>query len=102
MPGAPHLARFSRDVGYRKPSPQASNGLNNAVRVPYVRTSVRGPKTKFFKCFIYPERVSIVLTLCRRLLNRLPFFRRKMHLSRANVLFQMLHRRRTRNRQHHR
>jgi hypothetical protein len=33
------------DVGYRRPPPQASYGLHNYVRVPYVRTSVRGPKT---------------------------------------------------------
>jgi hypothetical protein len=45
QPGAPHLARFSRDVGYRRPSPQACRGSHNSTRVPYVRTSVRGPKT---------------------------------------------------------
>src|ERR1700677_4022602 len=44
-PGAPHLARFWRDVGYRSPRPLTCNGLHNSVRVPYVRTSVRGPKT---------------------------------------------------------
>ena len=38
--GAPHLARFSRDVGYRRPSPQTSCGLHNSTGVPYVRTSV--------------------------------------------------------------
>ena len=43
--GAPYLARFSRDVGYHRPHPQASRGLHNSVRVPYLRTSVRGPKT---------------------------------------------------------
>jgi hypothetical protein len=42
---APHLAHFSRDVGYHKPFPQTSYGLHNSPRVPYVRTSVRGPKT---------------------------------------------------------
>jgi hypothetical protein len=36
---------FSRDVEHRRPSPQTSCGPHNSVRVPYVRTSVRGPKT---------------------------------------------------------
>ena len=45
MPGAPHLARFSRDVGYRRPPPQACCGSHSSVGVPHVRTSVRGPKT---------------------------------------------------------
>jgi hypothetical protein len=45
MPGASHLARFSRDVEYRRPTPQACDGLDRSIRVPYVRTSVRGPKT---------------------------------------------------------
>src|ERR1700722_2841808 len=40
MPGAPHLARFSRDVGYQGSHPQAFRGLNNSVGVPHVRTSV--------------------------------------------------------------
>ena len=35
-----YLARFSRDVGYRRPSPQTSCGLHNSTGVPYVRTSV--------------------------------------------------------------
>jgi len=39
-PGAPHLARFSRDVGYRRPCPQACCGPHSSVRVPHVRTSV--------------------------------------------------------------
>jgi hypothetical protein len=39
------LARFSRDVGYRRSHPLTSNGPHSSVRVPYVRTSVRGPKT---------------------------------------------------------
>jgi hypothetical protein len=30
---------------HRRPSPQTSCGPHNSVRVPYVRTSVRGPKT---------------------------------------------------------
>ncbi len=37
--------RTSRRVGYRRPSPQAFSGLRSSVRVPHVRTSVRGPKT---------------------------------------------------------
>ena len=47
-PGAPHLARFSRDVGYHSAKPlilnlkQMSEGSG---RVPHVRPSVRGPKT---------------------------------------------------------
>jgi hypothetical protein len=50
-PGAPHLARFSRDVGYHSSPPHAgegshnSTGVHSSTRVPYVRTSVRGPKT---------------------------------------------------------
>jgi hypothetical protein len=39
-PGAPHLARFSRDVGYHRSTPKASCGLLNSVGVPHVRTSV--------------------------------------------------------------
>jgi hypothetical protein len=39
-PGAPHLARFSRDVGFRRPPPQACCGTHNSVGVPHVRTSV--------------------------------------------------------------
>jgi hypothetical protein len=35
QPGAPHLARFSRDVGYRRPPLQASGGSYNSVR-PFV------------------------------------------------------------------
>jgi hypothetical protein len=44
QPGAPHLAGFSRDVGYRSTSPQASFGCHNFVRVP-LGLSVRGPNT---------------------------------------------------------
>jgi hypothetical protein len=50
MPGVPHLARFSRDVGYRRSTPQACRGSTHShesrrsTRVPHVRTSVRGPK----------------------------------------------------------
>jgi hypothetical protein len=40
MVGCPHLARFSRDVGYRQPPPQSWCGPHNSVRVPHVRTSV--------------------------------------------------------------
>ena len=49
MTGAPYLARFSRDVGYHSPRPKA---LNNEVppketgRVPHVRQSVHGPKSR--------------------------------------------------------
>jgi hypothetical protein len=31
--------------GYHRPAPQVFGNLNNSVRVPYVLTSVRGPKT---------------------------------------------------------
>jgi hypothetical protein len=44
-PHPPHLARFSRDVGYHRPSPQARRDLHRSTGVPHVRTSVRGPKT---------------------------------------------------------
>ena len=39
-PGAPHLARFSRDVGYHRFTAQTCRGLNYTVGVPHVRTSV--------------------------------------------------------------
>jgi hypothetical protein len=45
LPGAPHLAGFSRDVGYRRTPPQARCGSQDPVRVPHVRPSVGGPKT---------------------------------------------------------
>ena len=44
-PGAPHLARFSRDVGYRRPRHQTFLGPHNSKGVPQVRQSVPGPKT---------------------------------------------------------
>jgi hypothetical protein len=37
--------RTNRRVEYRSPSPQTCRGPHSSVRVPYVRTSVRGPKT---------------------------------------------------------
>jgi hypothetical protein len=37
--------RHNRRVGYRKPFPQTCRGTHSSVRVPHVRTSVRGPKT---------------------------------------------------------
>jgi hypothetical protein len=40
VPGAPHLARFSRDVGYHGSRPQASGESHNSTRVPHVRPSV--------------------------------------------------------------
>jgi hypothetical protein len=40
-----HLARFWRDVGYRRSLPQACCGPHKSVGVPHVRLSVRGPKT---------------------------------------------------------
>jgi hypothetical protein len=51
-PGAPHLARFSRDVGYHRSTPQACCSPHNSPQVPHVRTSVPGPKTFFFQVLL--------------------------------------------------